>query len=92
MMVPRTAFWCSATHMEHLSLNPYQSFSMSFFFVIHMALRSIYRSLLSGRTGVSKLLSLAYLPLQVKCSGLWSSPYNLAYMLSVVGFALPQQG
>ena len=31
MMVPWTAFWCSATSMEYLSLNPDQSFTMSVF-------------------------------------------------------------
>lgn len=94
MMVPWTAFWCSATNMEYLSLNPYQSFSMSSFLLCHplnITEISIWK-LLSGRTGVSKLRNLACLSLQVKCFGLPSSPYHLAYVLSVVGFALPQQG
>lgn len=31
MMVPWTAFWCSTPNTEYMSLNPYQSFTMSLF-------------------------------------------------------------
>lgn len=61
-MVPWTAFWCSATNMEYLSLNPDQSFTMSVFLLyplnstchpLNITQFNLWK-LCSGRTRVSK--------------------------------------
>lgn len=91
MMVPWTAaFWCSATNMEYLSLNPDQSVS-TVFFVTHSCERHSPRpreAAVCWLNGSAKHRIQPASFCKENCVGLRSSPHCLASALSAAASVL----